>query len=60
MLPKGAAHIPRASFSVIALVLNPRPRPPDSIFAQYRHTDKGTAKIARDLGMDYAEAVVRV
>ena len=23
------------------------------------HTDKGTAKIARDLGVDHAEAVVR-
>lgn len=36
-----------------------RPRAADLVTAQYTYTDKGTAKIAKDLGVDYAEAVVR-
>lgn len=59
MLPKGAAHIPRTFFNVLTLILNPRPRAPDSIVIRYTYTDKGSAKIAKDLGVDYAEAVVR-
>jgi len=55
MLPKGAIHIPRTSFGVGSFTS----WAPDSITVKRAFTDKGTAKIAKDLGMDYAEAVVR-
>jgi len=53
MLPAGAAHIPRTSSSLLLarLVLK------TTFFCLF--TDKGAAKIARQLGFDHAEAVVR-
>lgn len=36
-----------------------RPKAPDSIIDKYTYLDKGITKIAKDLGIDYAEAVVR-
>lgn len=53
MLPAGAAYVPRMSSTIIPL------RP----LLKYIHfclfTDKGAAKIARQLGFEHAEAVVR-
>ena len=53
MLPAGAAYVPRMSSPIISL------RP----LLKYIHfclfTDKGAAKIARQLGFEHAEAVVR-
>jgi hypothetical protein len=53
MLPQGAAHIP-CGFPVASffLFLN-------LIFGFFGFIVKGIAKIARKLGFDYAEAVVR-
>jgi hypothetical protein len=36
-----------------------RPKALDTIIDKCTNTDKGTAKIAKDLGIDCAEAVVR-
>ena len=53
MLPSGAAHIPRmpSPFILPCLLLT------SICFCSF--TDKGVAKIARQLGFDHAEAVVR-
>src|SRR6266851_8026833 len=53
MLPSGAAHIPRMSSPFILPCLLLR----TICFCLF--TDKGVAKIARQLGFDHAEAVVR-
>jgi xeroderma pigmentosum group C-complementing protein len=49
MLPSGAVHIPCKPF------VQPLLLPLDVLF---NHPDRGVAKIARELGSDYAEAVV--
>jgi Rad4 beta-hairpin domain 3 len=55
MLPAGAAYIPRMSppFITSHLMLK------TTRFLS-KFIDKGAAKIARQLGFDYAEAVVRI
>ena len=58
MLPAGATHIPRTSspFSSRARL---RYEGHLLLFCFVLFTDKGTANIARQLGFDHAEAVVR-
>ena len=53
MLPAGAAYIPRMSSAYFSA------SPVKVHFRFCLFTDKGAAKVARQLGFDHAEAVVR-
>lgn len=58
MLPKGAVHLPRTSSGLPhSFDVPDRRHLTQSLINTY--ADKGTAKIAKSLGVDYAEAVVR-